>query len=296
MLSNKIKKYRALKIFAAAISAATLLLTAACGKSDFKAGAPESITGEWRCEDTASDGETDTGFYEMYIKKDGTFSLYDAGAGNPGISGKMGNSTENTVECRFNTDDFDPPFCWDIDMSGATLEYIANGDTVKLGNGGVFLTFHRKEEEDEDLFIPDPIDKLISFTLPKEFKPDMEYPYAGEDGNPTVEVAYTSENKGYFAAGIFSYKGWDCLGDTDSTIDLDEYSGALENSKQIKIGGETGYFGTRESDDMPEMVAIIYVEHGDYIFEFRLTNYDEQVTKEQMKEFEQIVSTVKFKY
>ena len=291
---NSKRKSRPIRLFSAATILLILTLSVACGS--FKAGAPDSITGNWTCEEYASDGETNTGFYEMYIKKDGTFSLYDAGAGNPGISGKMGNGTDNTVECRFNTDDFDPPFCWDIDSSGDTFKYSAEGDSLKLTHNGITLSFRRKPEEDEELFIPEPIDSLISFTLPKEFKADMEYPYAGEDGNPTVEIAYTSDTKGYFAAGIFSYKGWDCLGDTNSTIDLDEYLDALKNPRQVNVGGKTGYYGTRESDDMPDMVAIVYVEHKDYVFEFRLTNSDEQVTKAQTEEFLKVLSTLEFKF
>ena len=287
-------KSRPIRLFAVATILLILTLSVACGS--FKAGAPDSITGNWTCEEYASDGETDTGFYEMYIKKDGTFSLYDAGAGNPGISGKMGNGTENTVECRFNTDDFDPPFCWDIDSSGDTFKYSDEGDSLKLTHNGITLSFHRKPEEDEELFIPEPIDSLISFTLPKEFKADMEYPYAGEDGNPTVEIAYTSDTKGYFAAGIFSYKGWDCLGDTNSTIDLSDSIKALSGMKEVNVGGKTGFYGTRESDDMPDMVAIVYVEHKDYVFEFRLTNGDEQITDEQINGFKQILSLVEFKY
>ena len=270
------------------------VLFASCGS--FKAGVPSGFTGEWQCEDTASDKKTDTSFYKMYIKKDGYFSLYDAAAGNPGISGYMGNKTETSVDCKFDMDDFDVPFCWDITSDTATLDYELNGDTLRLGHNGVWLIFHPKQEEGEDLMIPKPLDELISFTLPEEFKFDMEYPYAGEDSNPIVEKAFCSEKNGYFAAGIFSYKGWDCLGDTNSTVDLEDSVKYLDRMQRIEISGETGYFGTRESDDMPDMVAIVYVEHGEYIFEFRLTNSDEQVTKEQLEAFKKYVSTVTFKY
>ena len=93
---------------------------------------------------------------------------------------------------------------------------------------------------------------------------------------------------------IFSFQGYDCLGNVTETVNYEEYVDALDNRQEITIGGEAGWYGTRESDDMPDMVAVAYVQHGDYVFEFRLTNYDEQVTVDQMKEFERILGTVAF--
>lgn len=294
MLSKQSKKRRVLKAFAATISAATLLLTTACGKSDFKAGAPESITGEWRCEDTASDGKTDTGFYAMYVEKSGKFSIYDAAAGNPGISGNMGNYTGSTVECEFIEDDFDPPFCWDIELPSAVLDYEVNGDTLKLGYDGVWLIFHREAEEaGDDAPMPQALGEVLEYSVPTRFELDMEYPYGGDEENPVIQRGYTSD-EGYISVGIFSYKGRDCSGD-GGTVDLSDRLDALSKAKQIEIDGETGYFGTHESDDMPDMAAAVYVEHGDYIFTLRITNGDEQVTEKQMNELIGTAKALKFK-
>ena len=142
--------------------------------------------------------------------------------------------------------------------------------------------------------MPLSVDKLISYKLPSEFELQSEYPYEGEEGNPIVEKSYVSEENGCISVGILSYKGKDLLGDSQ-VINLDEKVNSLDKKKEIRVDGETGYFGTRESDDMPDMSAVVYVSHGDFVFEFRLTNSDEQVTAEQTEEFERIVSSSEFK-
>ena len=109
-------------------------------------GAPAGAIGYWRCEATASDGETDTSFYALRVEESGEFSLYDYAAGNPGISGTMSNVTDTTVDVRFDPDDFDPPFCWELSENGDTLSYEVDGDTLKLGHDDVWLTFHPSEE------------------------------------------------------------------------------------------------------------------------------------------------------
>ena len=60
------------------------------------ASAPEALEGSWSCDETASDGETYTGFYALEVQKNGSFSMYDREAGNPGISGKMKDTGEGT--------------------------------------------------------------------------------------------------------------------------------------------------------------------------------------------------------
>lgn len=132
-----------------ALAAALLILCAGCGGSSgpFEAGAPEGLVGQWRCEALASDGETDTSFYEMRVEEDGSFSMFDFAAGNPGISGEMGNDSGKTVECRFDADDFDAPVCWNLKEPADTLDYECMGDTMMLGYGGVWMTFHRAADE-----------------------------------------------------------------------------------------------------------------------------------------------------
>ena len=120
----------------------TLFMISSC--RSFRAGAPDGFAGQWKCEDLASDGETDTSFYEMTIEEDGHFSIYDAAAGNPGISGLMGNDSGSTVDCIFDEDDFDVPFCWNIDSAKASLEYELEGDVLRLGHNDTWMIFHRE--------------------------------------------------------------------------------------------------------------------------------------------------------
>jgi hypothetical protein len=183
---------------------AVMVLLAACGGADqassddasFDSGVPDGFAGQWECEDLASDGETDTSFYAMRIEEDGTFSMYDEGAGNPGISGTMGNPTDSTVDCRFDMEEFYVPFCWEIDGENATLSYELDQDTLRLGHNDVYMIFHRAIDPAQDLPVPDPIDSLLTLTLPSGFHVEMEYPYTGEEGFPIVQKGYGSE-QGY---------------------------------------------------------------------------------------------------
>ena len=110
------------------------------------ASAPEALEGSWSCDETASDGETYTGFYALEVQKNGSFSMYDREAGNPGISGNMKDTGAGTIACSFDTDDFDPPACWGELEEEDTLQYEASGDDrIKLGYRDVWLTFSRDE-------------------------------------------------------------------------------------------------------------------------------------------------------
>ncbi|MGN0352975.1 MAG: hypothetical protein ACI4ES_15120 [Roseburia sp.] len=108
---------------------------------------PVGLVGEWACEELASDGETATEFYFLRIEENGEFSLYDRDAGNPGISGTMNcedpEAEKGVVEITCDTDDFDPPICWDIDVSDE-LDYeidCASGE-IRLGYQGIYLIFY----------------------------------------------------------------------------------------------------------------------------------------------------------
>ena len=110
---------------------------------------PERLIGHWECADLASDGYTDTSFYALTIEKDGTFSLYDYAAGNPGISGKMkGDDTGKLgiLELSCEGEDFDPPVCWASLKKNSRIRYkITADDTIRLGYVGIWLTFTKVE-------------------------------------------------------------------------------------------------------------------------------------------------------
>ena len=252
----------------------------------------EALTGYWGCEKTASDGKTDTSFYAMYIKKNGYFSIYDRAAGNPGISGYMSNDTGSTVDCVFEEDDFDVPFCWKLDIKGDKLNYEIEGDPLKLGHDDVWMIFKREESEEEDVDyknMPQPIDDLLTFDLPKGYESDTKIKYNDEEWTSIVARTFTKGDEGEFDAAIFSYKGLDCLDDIEQKIDLKEQTDALDDAKEITVGGEKGVMGKCEPGDM-----IVYVSHGDYVFQFIFSSYGEKITDAQIKDFEQILGTVKF--
>ena len=111
------------------------------------------IAGDWDCEETASDEEAYTGYYHLRIDKNGDFSLYDQEAGNPGLDGKIKECNAQTPEgdavaagtitISFETDDFDPPACWDI-CDKDTLDYAVMDDgRLRLEYSDVWLNFYR---------------------------------------------------------------------------------------------------------------------------------------------------------
>ena len=136
-------------VTAVALAASVILLVALTGCGGSKV--PERLVGQWECADLASDGYTDTSFYALTIEKDGTFSLYDEAAGNPGISGTMkGDDTGKLgiLELNCTEDDFDPPVCWAKLQKNSRLRYkIMSDGTIRLGYVGIWLIFSKAEEE-----------------------------------------------------------------------------------------------------------------------------------------------------
>ena len=134
---------RKILVLTFALTAAIIMLVAFTGCGGSKV--PERLVGEWQCADLASDGYTDTSFYALTIEKDGTFSLYDVAAGNPGISGTMkGDDTGKLgiLELTCNEDDFDPPVCWAKMQKNSRVRYtIMDENTIRLGYVGIWLTF-----------------------------------------------------------------------------------------------------------------------------------------------------------
>ena len=128
-----------------ALAAAMTMLIAFSGCGGAKV--PERLVGQWECADLASDGYTDTSFYALTIEKDGTFSLYDEAAGNPGISGTMkGDDTGKLgiLELNCNEEDFDPPVCWAKLQKNSRLRYkIMSDGTMRLGYVGIWLIFSK---------------------------------------------------------------------------------------------------------------------------------------------------------
>lgn len=139
------------KILITTIVLAAVIAIAALCTGCGGAKVPERLIGQWECADLASDGYTDTSFYALTIEKDGTFSLYDQAAGNPGISGTMkGDDTGKLgiLELTCNEEDFDPPVCWAKMQPKARVRYkIMSDGTIRLGYVGIWLIFTKADEE-----------------------------------------------------------------------------------------------------------------------------------------------------
>ena len=118
--------------------------------SEASSSSIDKLEGQWNCDEMASDGTTYTDFYQLDIRENNEFSLYDAEAGNPGISGTItdctissdeGDNAHGTITVSFNDEDFDPPACWDIDDQ-ATFDFETSGkNKMRLGYDDIYLSF-----------------------------------------------------------------------------------------------------------------------------------------------------------
>ncbi|MBQ0078297.1 MAG: hypothetical protein KBS66_00200 [Eubacterium sp.] len=143
-----------------ALTAITLLALAMCSCGTSSPSLPAQLIGDWNCQETASDGVTDTSFYHLTITEDGYFSIFDQAAGNPGIMGDIKSvevAEENnryiagSLTIDFNTEDFDPPFCWNMEEKD-TLEFkVSSEGHVQLSHNDIILDFDPDIVPDMDL-------------------------------------------------------------------------------------------------------------------------------------------------
>ena len=112
------------------LSSILILPITGCGKKqtqylDF----PAEMMGEWQCESgTLEDPSDYVGYFVLYINEDGTFSMYDAEAGNPGISGKMNILSEDQLQfSEIDKVDFDPPHSWQSMSYDQVITYQLDG-------------------------------------------------------------------------------------------------------------------------------------------------------------------------
>ena len=125
----------------------TLVIVAIMAFTACGSAVPDRLVGDWNCDDTPSGNNMYVGFYAMTIESNGNFSIYDAEAGNPGISGTMkGDDTGKLVilELKCDTEDFDPPICWPNLKPNSRVRYkIVDENTIKLGYVGIWMTFRK---------------------------------------------------------------------------------------------------------------------------------------------------------
>lgn len=112
------------------------------------------MVGQWQCESgTLEDPSDYVGYFAMYINSDGTFSMYDAEAGNPGIAGRMSILSDDQLQFSdLNKEDFDPPCSWQSMACDQVITYkMEDDDTLWLSytdeetGSTSTLIFHRNE-------------------------------------------------------------------------------------------------------------------------------------------------------
>lgn len=189
--------------------------------------------------------------------------------------------TQKYMQCLFQAD-----------KSIFSIDYFApEGDTKYKPFFQLIDSIHIITAKD----IPQSLDSLITINLPKSYVDDMVFTYDNKEGGVIVERCWADRKSGgYFTACIFSYKGRDCNSSPGAMINVKEYINGLSDLQTIKIDGEKAYFGTMQSEDISNMSNVVYVENGDYVFQFRITNSDEQVTKGQTEMFLNAIKSVKF--
>ena len=116
----------------------TSLMAAITGCAGTAPEAVKPFLGEWNCQENASGSdEIYTGYMELDVHKDGSFSIFDAEAGNPGITGKLEIDSEDqlTLYCDDNAD-FDPPATWETMDKIQKIQYaFSDADTLQLTYG-----------------------------------------------------------------------------------------------------------------------------------------------------------------
>ena len=129
-----------------------ITLLCACGKENEGLSLNPEFIGKWQCaESPLENPDYYTGYLTWLINEDKSFSMYDAEAGNPGISGKLHIISDNELQLNCNTEnDFDPPVTWE-DMEETqivTYEFIEANEihiTMVSEEGNSTLVFYKVE-------------------------------------------------------------------------------------------------------------------------------------------------------
>lgn len=102
-----------------------------CGASEEKLPGTEDAAllkpflGGWQCEETPLERQDIyTGYLHLEVQDDSSYSMYDIGAGNPGIEGTLEIQTEDTMVIHIHeTVDTDLPSGWETMSMDQPLTY-----------------------------------------------------------------------------------------------------------------------------------------------------------------------------
>ena len=92
-----------------------MMMLCSCSEKNDGTEKLPAFEGKWQCAETPLEHpERYTGYLMWAINKDGSFSMYDAEAGNPGITGDIQIISDQELRLYCNIeDDFDPPVTWE---------------------------------------------------------------------------------------------------------------------------------------------------------------------------------------
>ena len=140
---------------------------------------------------------------------------------------------------------------------------------------------------------PQPIDQLLTTNLPASWEAsDL---IDSEEGILVEETFTSNNNEGYLSISIYSYRGRTVWSKPYERTDWKKRIKRLNHLDELHTESGVFYVGTSSSDDMPDMVVSAFAERGDYVFEFRLSNSDDQVTDKQKENFRTILKNISFK-
>lgn len=127
-------------------------IVAMSGCSLFGAGESiaEEFRGSWDCEETTlEDPNSYTGYLHLEVSDDGSYSMYDIEAGNPGIEGRMEVLSDTELVLHIDkTPDTDIPVEWEGISYDETIKYCFTDDgklqlTYDNGSETSTLVFYR---------------------------------------------------------------------------------------------------------------------------------------------------------
>ena len=129
-----------------------ITLLCACGKKIVGLENHPEFIGRWQCaESPLEHPDYYTGYLVWVINEDGSFSMHDAEAGNPGIAGNLQIISDKELQLECNTeDDFDPPVTWGDMEETQIVSYELVGEkeihvTFASENGNSTLAFYKAE-------------------------------------------------------------------------------------------------------------------------------------------------------
>lgn len=129
-----------------------IMVLCACSKKNEGLKDCSEFIGRWQCAEAPLEHpDYYTGYLMWVINEDGSFSMYDAEAGNPGIAGELQIISDKELQLDCNTeDDFDPPVTWE-DMQETQVviyEFVEEKEihvTFVAEEGNSTLAFYKVE-------------------------------------------------------------------------------------------------------------------------------------------------------